>query len=102
MKIGKWILENVLVIMAWSQVTILFIFSLWSVQGEYGMAAIALVIMLFLLIDDCRKYGVKTIFSMRTNELLGPNYYRYRAITLVISFIVNFGLYVDLWVRGQV
>ena len=99
MKLFKRILEKMLVMMAWSQVTILFIFSLWSVQGEYVMALIALVIMLFLLIDDCNKHGVKRMFTMTTHEALGRNYYWYRFATLVVSCIVNIGVYVDLYFR---
>ena len=97
MKMFKKILENTLVGMAWIQMTIAFVVSLWSVQGEYGMAAIAFVIMLFLLIDDCRKYGTKRIFSMQMYDSFGLNYYKYRAVTLVISFIVNIGAYIALF-----
>lgn len=99
MRLFKRILERVLVIMAWIQVTILFGLSLWSVKGEYGMALLALIIMLFLLIDDVKKYGIKNIFSMQEHVLLGSNYYLYRVVTLVISCIVNILVWVNLYLQ---
>ena len=92
--------EKMLAIMAWSQVSILFIFSLWSIQGEYLFASIAFAIMFFLLIDDYRKYGVKRMYAVTPGEPLGRNYYRYRFVLLIISCLVNLSVYVNLYLNS--
>ena len=77
----------------WFAVALTFYISLWSLQGEYLISAMAFVYLLFSLIDGIRNIGLR---QMLISGPLGRNYFLFRVVTLIISAEVNLVVYLKL------
>lgn len=89
----KRILERALVLGAYTQVTLLFGGSVWSLYGEFSFSAVAFLILVGLFIDSLRKYGIS---GLRYNAPLGFTFYRYQGTLVVLSALVNAAVYIRL------
>jgi len=87
------VLEWVLLVGGYIQITIMFGASVWSVYGEFLFSAIALLIIAALLIDALRKYGVS---GLRYHAPLGRTFYLYLAALVSLSAFVNAVVYIRI------
>lgn len=96
---NRWhvkLITSVATVICWLGVLLLFIVSLWSINGEYLVSALAFIFMLFAGIDSYRKLGLT---QMLFPGPLGRNYSVFRVATLIISAIVNLVVYLKLFLN---
>ena len=84
------VLERVLLLGGYIQITLMFGVSIWSGDGEFLFSAIALLIIVALLIDALREYGVSGLHY----HPLGRTFYIYLAALVSLSVFVNAVVYI--------